>query len=227
MDRRSISYEQKMEAVERYQRGEGSQDSIAREYGVKKISIRRWIANYEAMGPSGLAPQGTNKKYSVELKTAAIEAYLQGEGSLIEISKRYCIRSEKQLRDWITMYNGHKELRGTGGQGRGIYMTKGRLTTLDERIEIVSYCIAKGKNYGAAIEKYGVSYQQIYSWVCKYEKKGVDGLIDKRGKRKPLDEMTEIERLQAENKMLKAENKQKEMEIAVLKKLQEIERRRG
>lgn len=101
-------------------------------------------------------------------------------------------------------------------------MTKERLTTLDERIEIVSYCIARGKDYAAAIEKYGV-----YSWVRKYEASGVDGLIDKRGKPKPQDEMTEVERLQAENKMLKAENRQKEMEIAVLKKLQEIERRRG
>ena len=106
-------------------------------------------------------------------------------------------------------------------------MTKGRTTTLDERIEIVSYCIAKGKDYGAAIEKYAVSYQQIYSWVGKYEEKGVDGLIDKRGKHKPLEEMSEDERLRAENKMLKAENKQKEMEIAVLKKVREIERRRG
>jgi len=104
-------------------------------------------------------------------------------------------------------------------------MTKARLTTLDERIEIVGYCIAKGKDYGAAIEKYGVSYQQIYSWVRKYESKGVDGLIDKRGKRKPLDEMTEVERLRAESKLLKAQNKQKDMEITVLKKLQEIERR--
>jgi transposase-like protein len=227
MGRRGISYEKKLEAVEKYKRGEGSPGSIALEYGVDPSSLRQWIANYETMGPSGLAVVHTNNKYSVELKTAAVEAYLRGEGSQLEICKRYRIRSKKQLRDWITNYNGHKELRATGGRGRGSYMTKGRATTIDERIEIVSYCIARGKDYGAAIEKYGVSYQQIYSWVCKYEEKGVDGLIDKRGKRKPLNEMTEIERLRAENKILKAENKQKEMEIAVLKKLQEIERRRG
>lgn len=223
---RGINYVKKIEAVEQYKRGEGSQDSIAREYGVIKNSFQRWIANYESMGPSGLAPQSKNSKYSMELKTAAVTAYLRGEGSLREICKRYCIRSEKQLQDWITMYNGHKELRSTGGRGRGIYMTKGRLTTLDERIEIVSYCIANGKDYSAAIEKYGVSYQQIFNWVRKYEKKGVNGLIDKRGKRKPLEEMTEVERLRAENKMLKAENSQKEMEIAVLKKVREIERGR-
>ncbi|PKM86552.1 MAG: transposase [Firmicutes bacterium HGW-Firmicutes-12] len=227
MGRRGISYDKKLEAVEKYKRGEGSQDSIARELGVHPASFQQWIANYEAMGPLGLAIRHTNNRYSVELKIAAVEAYLQGEGSLIDICKKYCLSSKKQLIDWITLYNGHKELRATGGQGRRIYMTKGRVTTLDEQIEIVSYCIAKGKDYDAAIEKYGVSYQQIYIWVRKYEEKGIDGLIDKRGKRKQLDEMTETERLQAENKMLKAENKQKEMEIAVLKKVQEIERRRG
>ena len=227
MGRKGISYVKKMEAVEKYKHGKGSLNSIAREYGVQMESLRQWIANYEAMGPSGLAVQQANNRYSVELKIAAIEAYLRGEGSQMEICKRYSIRSKTQLRKWITDYNGHKDLRATEGQGRGIYMTKGRSTTLDERIEIVSYCIAKGKNYGAAIEKYGVSYQQIYSWVRKYGEKGVDGLIDKRGKRKPLDEMTEVERLRAENKMLKAENRHKEMEVSVLKKLREIERRRG
>jgi transposase len=225
--RRGIGYDKKLEAVEKYKRGGGSQDSIACEYGVKKSSFQRWVANYESMGPSGLATVHTSSTYSTEIKNAAVKAYLQREGSHNEICKRYHIRSRTQLRNWITLYNGHKELRTTGGQERGRYMTKGRLTTFDERIEIVSYCIAKGKDYGAAILKYGVSYQQIYSWVRKYEAKGVEGLTDKRGKRKLLAEMTEVERLRAENKILKAENQQKEMEIAVLKKVREIERGRG
>jgi transposase-like protein len=227
MGRNTIRFEQKMAAIEKYQRGEGSIESIARENGVHARSLKQWVSNYEAMGPSGIASGKTNSKYSAELKTTAVESYLRGEGSKMEICKRFKIRSRTQLLDWIKVYTGHKELRATEGRGRGIYMTKGRTTTLDERIEIVSHCISNGKDYGATIEKYGVSYQQIYSWVNKYAEKGVDGLLDKRGKRKPLDEMNEVERLRAENRMLQAENKRKDMEIAVLKKVQEIERRRG
>lgn len=106
-------------------------------------------------------------------------------------------------------------------------MTKGRKTTLDERVEIVTHCLENGKDYGLTMVKFRVSYQQIYSWVRKYEEHGVDGLMDKRGKRKPLEAMNEVERLRAENKMLRAEIQLKEMENAVLKKLQEIERRRS
>ena len=124
------------------------------------------------------------------------------------------------------MYNGHKDLRSTGGKGSEIYMTKGRSTTLNERIEIVSYCIAQNKDYTKTMEKYKVSYQQIYSWVKKYENNGIDGLIDKRGKKKTLEEMTEVERLRATNKLLQSEIEQKSMEIDLLKKLEELERRR-
>ena len=104
-------------------------------------------------------------------------------------------------------------------------MTKGRNTTYEERIEIVSYCIENGNDYTATIEKYNVSYQQIYSWVRKYKEKGVEGLVDKRGNRKPESEMTELEKLRAENRMLEAQNRRLEWECAVLKKLEEIERR--
>lgn len=56
-------------------------------------------------------------------------------------------------------------------------MVKGRKITLEERIEIVSDCISNNKDYGKTIDTYGVSYQQIYAWVRKYEK-GADGFVD-------------------------------------------------
>lgn len=61
----------------------------------------------------------------------------------------------------------------------------------------------------------------------KYETHGVEGLKDNRGKKKDFNDMTELEKLRAENRILRAEKKQAEMEASFLKKLAEIERRRG
>lgn len=72
------------------------------------------------------------------------------------------------------------------------------------------------------MEKYGVSYHQIYSWLRKYEAKGVEGLNDRRGKAKPEDELTEADKLRMENKILQAKIKDQEMEIKLLKKLREL-----
>lgn len=218
--------EEKIAAVEAYLRGELGTAEAMRRYNVSKASWRTWIILYKARGPEGLMPQSKNRKYSPALKEKVVQEYLAGQGSLHELCEKYSISSHSIVQGWIKRYNGQKGFRKPNS-GSGIYMTKGRTTTLDERIEIVSYCIANGKDYGATIEKYRVSYQQIYNWVSKYEESGVNGLVDKRGKRKPLDKMTEVERLRAENRMLQAENKRKEMEIEILKKVQEVERRRG
>ena len=107
------------------------------------------------------------KSYSAELKYQAVSDYLSGKGSLREICRKYKIRSTRQLRNWIKMYNGHKELRPSRDRGSDIYMTKGRTTTYEERIEIVSYCIEHGNDYHATIEKYGVSYQQT-CWLHQH-----------------------------------------------------------
>ena len=101
-------------------------------------------------------------------------------------------------------------------------MSKGRKTTQEERSQIVAFCIEHGKDYALTVETYQVSYQQIYSWVRKYEANGVAGLVDRRGKTKPVDELTETERLRQENWLLQAKLKDKEMEIALLKKLREL-----
>lgn len=148
--------------------------------------------------------------------------FFKGEESQYEICKKYKISSTKQLRDWIKRYNGHKEFKERSYTKGEIYMTKGRKTTQEERIEIVAFCIEHGKDYGLTIERYKVSYQQIYSWVKKYEENGVSGLTDRRGKAKPENELTEEERLRQENRILQAKIKDQEMEIALLKKLREL-----
>ena len=71
-----------------------------------------------------------------------------------------------------------------------------------------------------------MSYQQARNYTVKYESDGIEALRDNRGKRKSKDEMTELERLRAENRILKAEKKYAEMQVSFLKKLEEIERRR-
>ena len=162
------------------------------------------------------------RKYSPELKQQAVQDYLTGKGSLRKLCKQYGISDKKSLRQWISCYNGHKDFKKRTSARGEFYMTKGRKTTQEERSQIVAFCIEYGKDYALTVETYQVSYQQIYSWVRKYEASGVDGLVDRRGKAKPEDELTEAERLHQENRMLQAKLKDKEMEIALLKKLREL-----
>ncbi len=56
-------------------------------------------------------------------------------------------------------------------------MKKAKNTTLDERLKIVTDCLANDKNYGAMALKYDCSYQQVRNWVIRYEKMGQAGVI--------------------------------------------------
>lgn len=163
-----------------------------------------------------------NKVYSAELKLQAVQDYLTGQGSLRYICHKYHILSKTQLLNWISCYNGHKEFKERSSARGENYMTKGRKTTLEERAEIVAFCIEHGKDYALTVMTYHVSYQQIYSWVRKYEANGVDGLVDRRGKAKLEEKLTEADRLRQENRMLQAKLKDKEIEIALLKKLRKL-----
>ena len=94
------SFEMKLAAVTKYPKGNCSTESIARSLG-------------------------TN--YSAETKHNAVCDYLSGKGILREIQKKYGIRSEKQLRNWIMKYNG-PENQKTSFTGGNSIMARGRKT---------------------------------------------------------------------------------------------------
>ena len=222
--KRKISTEIIIEAVKSYLNNEGSKTEIARKYGINRTYFRTCIAKYQAQGVDGIRNNGKNNVYSEETKILAVKAYLNGEGSEIEITARFGLRARSQLQNWIKVYNSGKGFRQK--MSGGSRMKEARPTTMEERIQIAKDCIANGENYGETALKYNVSYQQVYQWVKKFKEKGNTGLEDRRGKRlKDQTPRTREEELEIEIAKLKHELYMTRMERDVLKKLDEIVRR--
>ena len=219
-----FSKEEKMNAVKRRLEGKESYASIAGSIGAGETTIQTWVLNYEAMGEDAFI-RSSNRHYTLEEKNEAIRFYLEGKGSLSATCKKFKIPSAGTLRRWIKVYN-DCELKASPVGGKRTVMIKGRKTTLEERIAIVENHIKSGSTYDETAQKYNVSYQQIYQWHHKYMDKGVDGLKDGRGRTRTEEEMSELEKLKAENRLLKAELENRKLENLFLKKVKEIERRR-
>ena len=218
------SHEVKLKVVKEYLEGNGSARTLARKYDCTKERVQEWVAKYRVNGETALKVTYSNQSYTKEFKTKVAEEYLAGGISQTALANKYNIPSKRQVQNWVKLYNGHIEIRSYKASG-GNRMTKGRKTTYEERIEIVSDCLENGLDYMATATKYEVSYQQIYSWVQKYNEKGVVGLKDNRGKGKSLEDMNELERMEAENKLLRAKLKRLEMELELKKKLEEVQMR--
>ncbi len=222
--RYKVPYEIILKSLEDIESGRTYVSEIARELGVDERSVRTWRKQYRTMGASSFEPRERNKAYTKEQKLDAIEAYRRGEGTLEEVSYRRGISSSTQLYNWIKKYNGHEEIRDYDPKG-DVYMTKGRATTIEERIEIVNWCKAHDQSYKLTAERYQVSYGQVYAWVAKYRTKGEAGLTDERGHRKPEETLTAEEKQAREMKRLQAEIEWLKMENEVLKKVKEVERK--
>lgn len=125
---------------------------------------------------------------------------------------------------WFSLYNANRELTDYCPK-REVYMAEARRkTTIDERKDIVNYCIEHNRDYKGTAALFDVSYSQVYSWVKKYAATGEEGLTDKRGRHKTDDEVDELERLRRENLRLKRQLEEKDMVVELLKKVKEFER---
>ena len=226
MSRREISAEEKVKLVKEYQAGKMSQRTAAEVADVKKSSFQQWIKKYEAEGKAAFTRGEKKRSYSDGIKRQAVEEYLSGGGSQLEICKKYKIRSKHPLQNWIKVYNAHGDFSTRKESGGGSYMKEARNTTQEERLQIARECLKGGKNYGEIAIKYNVSYQQARTWTLRFEALGEAGLEDRRGKRKKAQKpRTELEAAQIEIEQLKHKLYLAEMERDLLKKVKELERR--
>ncbi|MBO3093150.1 helix-turn-helix domain-containing protein [Schleiferilactobacillus harbinensis] len=231
MRRKGIRYslEDKIEFVNRVLSGQSLMD-VQRSGGPRKEALSQWVQKYKQWGAAGLVPkeraprrqQRKRTTYSSELKFQIVQEYLAGGTSYYKLCAKYDISNPAVVYQWVSLYNSGQLLQTTRGSAP---MTKGRKTTYVERIEIAQWTIAHDMDYQGAIKHFGVSYGQVYSWVKKFRESGEEGLTDRRGQRKPESTLDENERLKLENKESKARIDYLETKIALLKKLQDVERR--
>lgn len=217
----------KLKVVKEYLTGNNSFVKLGRKYQINESSIRKWVAKYKTFGENAFMIRSANLNYSAVFKEQVVKAYLHGEGSYKDIAIKYKIQAASTVLQWVKRYNNHEQL--SDSRPEGVYrMVKNnpvRKTTLEERLSIVEHCIEHDSNYSLTAREYNCSYAQVRSWVLKYRTEGIEGLYDRRGHKKAEEELTELEKLQAENRMLKAKAKRQQMEIDLLKKLKEIEGR--
>lgn len=219
-----FSKETKIRAIKEYQSGKKSKLEIAKELNSGLTTINRWIRNYESIGKTAFDEKPRNRAYSKAFKAEVIQVYLDGEGSYQELAKRYQITSDRMIGHWVSKYNRHNEIKTYDPKGT-VYMAKSRKVSYEEKLEIVKWTIEHNFEYKLAAEKFETAYSQVYNWVRKYNAEGEAGLKDERGKRKPVENLSEIEKLKREVELLRRKNERLEMEAEVIKKFQEIERR--
>ncbi len=214
---------EKEQACLDYINGNRSRSEICNFLHISTRTIQDWATIYKKHGILGLSKKTKNRSYSKEFKMELVKKYISGEASSVDLAHQYDI-SSGLLRNWIRRYNANIELKDYNPK-QEVYMAKARRkTTIDERKEIVNYCIEHNRNYKETAALYNVSYSQVYSWMKKYDSDGEEGLIDKRGRHKLDDEVDELERLRRENVRLKRQLEEKEMAVELLKKVKEFGR---
>ncbi|MBQ9037644.1 MAG: transposase [Erysipelotrichaceae bacterium] len=199
---------------------------IVRELGMGKqgnVRVYVWVRMYKKHGSEIFNDKPHNRSYSKEFKEKVVREYLAGHGSLSDLQIKYGIPSMETIRNWISMYNKHIEMKDYDPKPE-VYMAESRKTTLEERKEIVKYCLEHDRDIKTTASLYKCSYQQVRSWVLKYEENGDDGLLDRRGKRKDEDELTELEKAQRKIAQLEREKEEFRKKYELLKKAEQLER---
>ena len=223
MPRSKFTAFEKLKLIEEFQQSGIPNATFARQHGIDKIALERWSKRYQRDGLEGLEEAKKNKHYSKDLKLAVVLAYLNGEGTFVELADRYGLRNSTQAKVWVAKYNGDKPL--TASPSRKQVPTMRKKTTFEERIEVVAYVVKHKHSYTEAAKHFQVSYQQARSWVLKAKNGGYEALVDNRGHHKDESELTDLDKANLRIRQLEAELKDKELVEQFAKKLLELQRK--
>ena len=97
--------EQKMFLVLKFRELKISLSAFSRIYNVERTAIHRWSIKYDNEGFKGLEEIKKPTKYSSHTLICAVEDYLTGNFSMLQIVKKYNLSGDSVLRQWLKWYN--------------------------------------------------------------------------------------------------------------------------
>lgn len=94
----------KLSVVQSYESGPQGVKSVARQYGLAPVMVKRWVAAYRQHGPSGLRKKFSH--YSAEFKLSVLRRMRQEELSASQAVGLFDIRGgESVISDWQRRYH--------------------------------------------------------------------------------------------------------------------------
>lgn len=223
-----FSAEVKIKACLEYEDGYESFERIAKKLHADKETVRTWYLKYKQRGETVFNTSNRNRTYPKEFKNMVISEYTNGECSYSELEAKYNI-SQSVIRGWVNKWYSGIEITDYDPKG-DIYTMESRITTYEERLEIVKWVIENNLSYKEAADKYALPYANVYKWTKSYQRNGEEALrYKKRGRKSKseidFDNLSEIEKLKIELEKERSLRKRKELELEVLKKKEELERK--
>ena len=208
--------EQKMFFVLKFRELKMSLAEFCRLYNVERTAIHRWSIKYDNKGLEGLKEIKKTTKYSSHTLIHAVEDYLTGNFSMLQIVKIYNLSGDAVLRTWLKWYNTPK-----WNIKVGEFMAREKISK-DKKIQLVLQYINKEKSAKEIATNNNITEGQLRDWARK-KIHGDNALDDKRGVRKDQSDLSQEEILKRKNKELEEKNRRLEAELLLIKKLKELE----
>ena len=109
-------------------------------------------------------------KYDFEFKKKVVEAYLRGEGGYQILSKKFGLKSTRQIGYWVKAY------KKFGDEGLEV-LENGRVYPFELKLLMVESYLKGNVSYSELGLEYGIlNHGVIGAWVKKYKKYGPEAL---------------------------------------------------
>ena len=170
MGRKRYSVDFKKMVVELTGKEGANIPSLAKTYGLTTQVINIWKRSFELGGEESFAQR---KSFDVETKREAVKDFMDGNGSLFDICKKYQIPREDTLRAWVI-----KAQKGDSLERKYVREKEPIQTTKEDRLQIVRSFIDSGFNYSKMSNPLGVREFFVTTLFQLYEDYGEYGLDD-------------------------------------------------